>query len=104
MRSFLLLTLTSVLMTISHVAFAARPVYDVREYPDVVITGINARTRAISFPTPDGGSQALRLGPKTWIIRDNEEATFRDLQIGQHIHVWFIPRGAQAVVVEVLSP
>jgi hypothetical protein len=102
MRPLLLLTLTPILTMTSLTALAARPVYAVREYPEVVISGINAQTKAIGFSTPGGGFQDVRVGPKTWIIKDNDEATFEDLRVGQRVHVWFMARAAQAVVVEVL--
>ena len=58
-----LLPLFLVLFLIS-TADAARPVYTVREYPEVTITGINANTKRISVTLPQGGSQSLSIGPK----------------------------------------
>jgi hypothetical protein len=84
-------------------ADALRPVYTVIEYPEVTITGINANTRRVSVKIPMGW-QALSVGPKTWLIKDNEEATFEDLRVGQRVRVHLIPRGAQAVAIEVLRP
>ena len=37
-------------------------------------------------------------------MQNNEEAKFEDLRVGQHVHVWFIPRGGQAVAIEILPP
>jgi hypothetical protein len=80
---------------------AGQPIYAVREYPDVTITGINNKTKTITV-TLTNGSQALRIGPKTWIIGDNKEASLADLRVGQHLRVRYIPRGAQAVTLEML--
>jgi hypothetical protein len=100
MRSFLLLP--PVLVMASLYARADQPVYAVREYPEVTITGINAETKAIGVRLPGGGGQDLRVSPKTWIIKDGEEATFADLAVGQRLRVRYIPRGAQAVTLEIL--
>lgn len=80
----------------------ARPVYAVREYVDAPIVGINPQTQRVSVALPKGGYQSLSVGAKTWIIRDDEEAQFADLRMGQRLHVWYIPRGGQAVVLEIL--
>jgi hypothetical protein len=82
---------------------AGRPVYAVREYREVIVSGINAKTKAIGFqlPRPSGGYQYLRVSPKTRIIKDDQEGTFADLRVGQRLHVWFIARGGQAVMLEV---
>jgi hypothetical protein len=84
---------------------AGRPVYAVREYPEVTITGINSNTKRISVKLPRrGGSHSLQVGPKTWIIKDGDEASFADLRVGQRLRVRYIPRGGQAVTLEVLPP
>jgi hypothetical protein len=83
---------------------AGQPVYAIREHPDVTITLVNTTNKHIIVSLPKGGSQVLNVGPKTWIIKDNDPGTFADLQVGQHLHVWYIPRAAQGVVLEVLSP
>jgi hypothetical protein len=81
---------------------AGRPVYAVREYPDVEITSINTKTKRLSVRLPGRGSHSLSVGPKTWIIKDNEEASFADLRVGQRLRIRYIPRGGQAVTLEVL--
>jgi hypothetical protein len=82
---------------------AGRPVYTVREYLDVPIVSINVKTRRFSVPMPKNpGVQALSVSPKTWILKDNEEASFADLRVGQRVRVHFIPRGGQALAVEML--
>jgi hypothetical protein len=82
----------------------ARPVYAVREYADVPITSINAQAQRFSVAVPTGGRQALSVSAKTWLMQNNEEAKFEDLRVGQRVHVWFIPRGGQAVAMEILPP
>jgi hypothetical protein len=95
--------LPPLLILASFSSFAGRPVYAVREYPEVTITGINAETKSITVRLPKGGgSQSLRVGPKTWIIKDDEEAAFADLRVGQRLRVRYIPRGGLAVTLEVL--
>ncbi len=85
--------------------FAGRPVYAVRSHPEVTITGINAKTKRINVQLANrGGSQSLSVGPRTWIMKDDEEASFADLRVGQRLRVWYIPRGALAVALEVLPP
>ena len=101
---FFLTLLATVVVAVAP-ANAAQPVYAVREHPEVTITGINAETKRITVELPgDGGAQALRVVSKTWIIKDGDEASFADLRVGQRLHVWLIPRGAQAVALEVLPP
>jgi hypothetical protein len=85
-------------------ARAGRPVYAVREHAEVAIASINAKSRTISVKLPKGGSQSLRVSPKTWIIKDDDEASFNDLKVGQLLRVRYIPRGGQAVTLEVLPP
>ncbi len=82
---------------------SARPIYTVKEFPEVRVASINKETQRISVELIDGGSQSLSIGPKTWLIKDNEEASFSDLKVGQNVRVHFIPRGSQAVAVEILS-
>jgi hypothetical protein len=83
--------------------FTGRPDYAVRSHPEVTITGINTKTKRVSVKIK-GGSQSLSVGPKTWIMKDDEEASFADLRVGQRLRVWYIPRGALAVALEVLPP
>jgi hypothetical protein len=96
--------LTPLLFLTALAASAGRPVYSVREYPDVTVTGINAQTKSVTVQLPKGGSQSLRVGPKTWFVKDDEEAAFADLRLGQRLRVHYIPRGGQAVALEVLPP
>ena len=103
MRRFLLLVLIFTMSPLS--AFTAQPVYAVREFADVRITAIHIDRKYFLVELPSGGGSAsFHVGPKTWFIKDNEEATLADLQLGQRVHVRFIPRGSQAVTVEVLPP
>jgi hypothetical protein len=59
-------------------AEATQPVYAVREYPEVTIAAINAETKKIIVSLPEGGGRAFNVSPKTWIIKDDDEATFAD--------------------------
>ena len=70
----------------------------------MTITKINEKGKGIVLKLPKGGSQALAVGPKTWLIKDGEEASFEDLQVGQRLNVRYIPRTSQAVTLEVLPP
>ena len=79
-----------------------QPVYAVREYADVTIVGINPETQRLSVTVPTGGSQSLTVSTRTWIIQQNGEGTFASLHVRQHLHVWFIPRGGQAAILEIL--
>jgi hypothetical protein len=94
-----------VFFSVAFLPSEGRPVYSVRSYPEVTITGVNAKTKRINVQLASkGGGQILNVGPKTWIVKDDEEATFADLRVGQRLRVWYIPRGAQAVALEVLPP
>jgi hypothetical protein len=82
---------------------AGRPVYTVQSHPEVTVTGINAKAKRITVQVAGKGfSQILNVGPKTWVMKDNEEAAFADVRVGQRLRVWYIPRGALAVALEVL--
>ncbi len=104
-RSLRLSAAVVALLLIAHTGLAGRPVYTVREHLDVRIVLLNTKTKSFTVQMPKNlGSQSLSVGPKTWIMKDNEEASFADLRIGQRVRVHYIPRGAQAVAVEVLRP
>jgi hypothetical protein len=109
MRTFILLILTPVFLKVSLPAFAsasasdARLVYAVRE-EEFIARDIRPKTNTIQYDLPYGGWGIIHVSPKTWYIKDNEEATFEDLRVGQRLHVWMIPRGSQAVIVEILPP
>jgi hypothetical protein len=96
------LALTAILGLGAQSAIAAQPVYAVREYADVVIDSIYAKQMRITIRIAQSGTQTLSLGPKTWIIKDNNEGKFENLEVGQHLHVWQISRGGQAIAVEIL--
>ncbi|MFO0969970.1 MAG: hypothetical protein U0793_30835 [Gemmataceae bacterium] len=83
---------------------AGRPVYAVLEQKDVTITTINEKAKRVLVTLPKGGSLSLAVGPKTWIIKDGDEASFDDLRVGQRLHVRYIPRTSQAVTLEVAPP
>ncbi len=103
MRPFLMFIPVALMLTIS--VRADRPVYAVRDYDDVLITRLYVNNQGIIVELPkDGGFHVLHAGPKTWFIKNGDEASFSDLRVGQHVHIRFIPRGGQAVTVEVLSP
>jgi hypothetical protein len=84
---------------------SGRPVYSVQAHPEVTITGINAKDKRITAKVAGKEFvQVLNVGPKTWIAKDNEEASFANLRVGQRLRVWYIPRGSLAVALEVLPP
>ena len=85
-------------------ATAGRPIYAVLEYKDVTITSINNKAKTIQLKLPKDGSTGLAVGPKTWILKDGDEASFEDLRVGQRLNVRYIPRTSQAVTLEVLPP
>jgi hypothetical protein len=94
----------ALVLLLAFAPIGAGPVYAVREHADVPITNINSQTRRFFVAFPTGGGQALSVSAKTWLMQDNEEAKFEDLRVGQRVHVWFIPRGGQAVAIEILPP
>jgi hypothetical protein len=98
----LVLTLLATAAVTTSPVKADQPVYAIREYPQITIATINAETKRIGVELPNGGSQDLGIGPKTWIIKDGGEASFADLRVGQRLRVRYIPRSAQAVTLEVL--
>jgi len=86
-------------------AEALQPIYAVREYPEITIISVYAeRRKSITVSLRKGGTHTLQIGPKTWIIKDNNPGTFEDLQAGQRVRVWYIPRGSQAVIIHILRP
>ncbi len=90
------------ILILTTIADAARPIYKVVELPEVTITRINTTTKMILVTLPNGGTGTLSVGPKTWFIKDNDEATFEELKVGQRVRVHHIPRTTQAVAIEVL--
>ena len=79
-----------------------RPVFAIVEEKDVSIASIDAKGKSILLKSAKGGTHRLGVVPKTWIIKDNAEATIDDLRVGQVLLVRYIPRTAQAVTIEVL--
>src|SRR4051812_14964493 len=88
-------TLSCYLLLTYLASSGGQPVYKVGNYKDVPITSINAQTKRFGITPPFGGGQSMGTSPKTWFLKDNQEATFTDLKVGQRVSVWFIPRGAQ---------
>jgi len=104
----MLLTLTPIFVTTSLSLLASppagpnlRPDGDVKQM-EIVAREVRPETKTIVFGAPHG-SWVLRISPRTWIFKDGEEATFADLRDGQRLHVWFTPRGSNAVIIEVLA-
>jgi hypothetical protein len=99
--------LASVVAMTSVSAFAMRPAGpDLRVYGgmmdrEVVLRDVRPATKTIQFDLAHL-HESLYVGPRTWIFKDHEEATFADLHDGQRVHVWYVPLGGQAVVIEVL--
>lgn len=104
MRSTLfVLTLLALVAVAAKPAQAGRPVYAVLEHKDVTITSINTKAKSILFKLPGkDGTHGLSVVPKTWILKDGDEASFADLRVGQRLQVRYIPRTSQAVTLEVL--
>jgi hypothetical protein len=69
---------------------------------EIVARDVRTKTMSINFAMDHGGGGVFFVGSKTWIFRDNEETTFATLRSGQRLRVWYVPRGAKAVIIEVL--
>jgi hypothetical protein len=109
MRPFLLPLFTSVFLAACLSTCAAQPAApdarargDVREM-EIVARAVRPQTKSIAYDLPHG-SGSLYVGPRTWIFGGGEQIPFADLRQGQRLHVWYVPRGAQAVIVQVLPP
>jgi hypothetical protein len=81
-----------------------QPAFVILEYPKMTITQVRAETNQVFVSEgPDTNSVTLRVSPKTWIVKDEKEASLADLRIGQSVRVRYVPKGSQAVTLEVLS-
>ena len=74
--------------------------------PDVegIITAINAGNYTVTITTEDEGDIVLQVTPDTAIeIEDEDEASFEDLEVGQHVEAKYDVVSLEALEIEVVN-